>query len=462
MDHLRFDLLARVLAGSHSRRSAIAALLSLGMLGQPSAALGKPGKGRKKRNGKNKSKGQHKSKDQQAAQPADSDERARAAASCCGTKSCPPPGRNSNRAACNVSGASLAGIDAQGSNLQRVNGQDTMFSSAGQPANWSRVNFAGACLQGARFNAADLRATNFGAACLVDADITGARTDASTNFHSALFCRTTMPDGSRNDSGCGNGSACCRTCDDAHPCGSEEICCVRGCVRGICCEDQDCQPSGNDCRGNQCFCGKHSPCTGQTPDCCGKPGACTDINSDRDNCGRCGEKCKARECNSVSCNQGQCTYAIADETIGSACNSGAGFCVRNADGSGTCRNNAGAQTCIGVDPCAEARSCGAGCICYTTIEGAGFCITGKPNCQICPPDPTCFNRCAAASERPPCAHSADCGLDAVCVPLDGGGSGGGKGCCQIFTGTCPGLPGGGDFNQFPGFCVPLSAACNAG
>lgn len=54
---------------------------------------------------------------------------------------------------------------------------------------------------------------------MVGADLTGATLGASVNLRRAVFCDTTMPDGSIGDSGSGRGTACCPTCRPA-TCGS--------------------------------------------------------------------------------------------------------------------------------------------------------------------------------------------------------------------------------------------------
>ena len=73
-----------------------------------------------------------------------------------------------------------------------------------QGSNLSGANFTGAQMAEANFQGADL-----GGACLVGANLLGAAIDNSTNLKDAIFCRTLMPDGSLNDSGCDQGTPCC-------------------------------------------------------------------------------------------------------------------------------------------------------------------------------------------------------------------------------------------------------------
>ena len=65
---------------------------------------------------------------------------------------------------------------------------------------------------------------NLGGACLADAKLTGAAINASTNFADAVRCRTVMPDGRIDNSGCNLGTDCCPTCDAAHPCPAGQFC----------------------------------------------------------------------------------------------------------------------------------------------------------------------------------------------------------------------------------------------
>ena len=74
----------------------------------------------------------------------------------------------------------------------------------------ANTNFTGADASGADFRAAVLNG-----ACFVDADLTDARIDNSTVLDRAIFCNTVMPDGSIDNSGCGQQSTCC-PCPDGN------------------------------------------------------------------------------------------------------------------------------------------------------------------------------------------------------------------------------------------------------
>lgn len=197
------------------------------------------------------------------------------------------------------------------------------------------------------------------------------------------------------------------------------------------------------CRKNQvCRQGKCRRKPKQQPD---TPG-CTPIPRDEacdgrqcgtadDNCGNtydCGPNdgtCVQQECRTApNCNEetGQCVSQPANQ--GGSCDNGTGMCV---DGVCAATNTNPNLTCEGRSPCDEPLACGDGCVCYSSVEGAGFCIKGTEA------------QCYDTSVRPQCETSDDCGAGAICAPLEQNG-----GIC------CPG-------RTVPGFCVPLSAACNA-
>ncbi len=80
----------------------------------------------------------------------------------------------------------------------------------------------------------------------------------------------------------------CIPCSMSSQCGAGKVCCGGSCFAGICCDAAACAPGGNECGNHQCSCGGGSACSGDTPDCCGDPGGCTNINIDPANCGACG------------------------------------------------------------------------------------------------------------------------------------------------------------------------------
>ncbi|MFN8593708.1 MAG: pentapeptide repeat-containing protein [Thermomicrobiales bacterium] len=176
MDHDRFDSIVRALfAGSRqSRRAALATLLGAALL-RPEAGVDARRKGRDRR-------------------------RVAAAAACYPATRCNPgPGRNTS------------GCDFSASTLFR--------NRNARGANLSNCNFTGANLSGA-----DLRSANLSGGCFVGADLTGAKVGGSVNLSKAVFCHTTMPDGSTDNSGCNSPTSCCPTCVPA-TCASLGISC---------------------------------------------------------------------------------------------------------------------------------------------------------------------------------------------------------------------------------------------
>jgi hypothetical protein len=220
MDRGQFDALARLVGSRSSRRGAIVTLIDAALLPLlPAAVRAQTTKQRPRRAGK-----------------------------CFPGDSC-IPGTARLNARCDFSGSALfRGLAAQASNL-------------------SQANFTQADLSGANLRAANLRG-----ACLVGANLTSAIVDQSTRFTGAIFCQTTMPDGSVNNSGCQLATACCptslspgggggATCQTTPECQSGQTCCNRRCVdtRG---DSRNCGTCGNVCRAHQtCTNGQCLSCT---------------------------------------------------------------------------------------------------------------------------------------------------------------------------------------------------------
>mgnify|MGYP000203293755 CR=1 FL=1 len=408
-------------------------------------------KGRGKGKGKSRSKSNSGSTNEQ--QAATGDESTRAAGGCCGKKSCSPPALRSDRGYCNLSGQNFAGTNAEGSNLWHSNSTGATFSTDARPSNFSRVNFKFACLGGAVFRKADIRFSDLQGTCLVDADLTGAVTNTSTNFWNAIFCRTRMPDGSINNSGCGKGTNCCPTCDARNPCPAGQVCCNGKCVTGDCCGNTDCKdPNKPICRGNVC-----SPCTGnaQCPSgvccngvCCAKglicnAGICQEGCENDGQCGQgqkcCNKQCVAGNCCGVNdcanqvcrtkaCDKNTCAYTVqpngqpgtdcATQCCNGNCCAGSEVCFSNAcclpqpkdktcEGKcGTVTNNCGQQVNCGdcpVKTCETATCSGQSTCNYTPVNDG----QQGPNCtgqgQFC-----CARKC--------CSSGQVCFNDGCCVP----------------------------------------------
>ena len=165
VDRDRFDTLAKLYAASASRRGALVGLLAAALFPPDPAAVvaGKRSRKRVKQNTAG----------------------ATAAAPCYpGTKCTPGRGRNSS--GCDFALSTLfRNLDVRGSNL-------------------SNSSFAGADLRGA-----DFRGANLSGGCFAGADLTGARLGSSVNLSGAIFCNTTMPDGTIDNRGCEGETPCC-------------------------------------------------------------------------------------------------------------------------------------------------------------------------------------------------------------------------------------------------------------
>ena len=156
MDRGQFDTLAKLVWSKRSRRAALATLLGAALLGRVPAPLLAKGEG------------QHK-----AADP------------CYPSTRC-TPGKDKNLSRCDFAFSTVfRNLNVHGANL-------------------SHSNFAGADLRGADFHGA-----NLSGGCFASADLSGAKLGAGVNLHKAVFCNTTMPDGTIDDSGCEGTTPCC-------------------------------------------------------------------------------------------------------------------------------------------------------------------------------------------------------------------------------------------------------------
>lgn len=195
MDGAHFDNLARQLSQTSTRRFALGGMLAGLLLPLDNAARGK-GKQRR-RNGKDKKRASIQE------------------------EPCWRPG------AC---------IPSKGANVSRcdLTGYTTFPTSDCTGCNLSRTNLSGVSAHDVNFTRA-----NLSSACLVDANFFDATFARNTNLANAIFCRTIMPDGSFNNSGCGSGSACCPTnCGASATCGANQYCCDGTCSNCPCGQDE--------------------------------------------------------------------------------------------------------------------------------------------------------------------------------------------------------------------------------
>lgn len=244
---------------------------------------------------------------------------------------------------------------------------------------------------------------------------------------------------------CQSGVCTCVPKTRAEACGTREC----GQVPDGCGGNYQCGPNDGTCPGaqDQCIDG----------DCVCQPLTRAQACGDRecgeasDGCGgtyQCGSNdgiCPTVACQTaVACSEnGECIYET-ESLQGSACDAGfgptTGMCVAGSCEATNSNPDANAN-CAGVNVCVgPPRKCGTGdhdCNCYSTVEGAGFCIKADEA------------QCYEPSVRPPCSSSAQCtGIagheNSVCVPL--------KENPDSQSSCCPS-------GQFPGFCVPLADRC---
>ena len=381
--------------------------------------------------GKERQRGRHGGKEQVAAQ-----------ASCYSGTRC-TVASNGYLVGCNLGGSSLRNASCRGCNL------------------------SGANLRQADASGANLSDANLSNACLVDANLTGANLTGA-NTSGALFCRTPMPNGSINNSGCGKATKCCPTCV---PIGESR--CGLG---GSCC-------GGATCQDNTCVCPAATPknCGGVCQACCAEwrtapaasaattpaaPGSNL-LPPDPDGCcvpdplattcagGKCGTVtnncgqrvecggCAARACHDVSCTaQNTCAYATkrnltacaatgsaagiccdgecvsgaccaagdcpsqsSNRCVGHACRCGTGAaCVEPAE---TCCQFSSGASC--VDTSSDTANCGrCGLRCPATTCQIATCVAGECGLRSAPDGP------AADCPAPGCCHGACCTGNDVC------------------------------------------------
>jgi hypothetical protein len=210
MDREQFDAFARLVWTTASRRAALGALVGAVVLGGAfNPAVAKP-RSKDKKQGKRKRKKGNKGK-KRPCYP--------------GTNCQLGPG-NDNSGCDFTESVRFFALDVQGANLSQ--------------ANLTEAQLAGA----------DLRGVDLSGACLVGANLLNATIDDETNFDDAILCRTLMPNGEIDDSGCDEGTRCCpapEECED-QPCVGctnrfNDECSVIGFPAAFCCEPMICTPT---------------------------------------------------------------------------------------------------------------------------------------------------------------------------------------------------------------------------
>lgn len=204
-----------------------------------------------------------------------------------------------------------------GANVSRC---DLEGSTAFENLNCTGCNISRANLRGVKARGATLSVANLSGSCLVNADFTGATFAKTTNLANATFCRTIMPDGTVNNSGCGSDSECCPTCiQQGEACGQN--------ITGSCCGDLQC---------------KNGTCQPCTPETCASLGNVCGQRADG-----CGNTitCLCGVTSTPACSNGVCTScsAVCGETCGCAgMVDGSTRCIRDAvaDCNATCTTTA--------------------------------------------------------------------------------------------------------------------------
>jgi acyl carrier protein len=377
MERRSFDSLARLVARQQSRRSAVAAVFRAALLASIPFLSGDDGEAKRRRGGN----GSHK-KAKAGRRHSDRGDKQRVHAEAV----CYPTTRCSGRF-----GAFLAKCDFGGSHVF-ANG-----SCVGCTLN--QANLRGAQAAGVTFTA-----VNLSGACLVDADFSGG-SFLGVNTLGAIFCRTRMPNGSLNNSGCSKGTSCCPTCDGDHPCPSGQVCVDGSCRAGDCRGAEQCSPSGNICEAFQCRCGDGGACSGTTPHCCGDG-----LDADCQQC------CVSANCGGgETCCSGTCvpTSRLCGGVCGNVCKDNETCCGQKCVATsvlcgGACDNIcASDQTCCGKNCEATDNLCGGFCgnICTDSETCCGDkCVPTNGLCgricnNVCSPDQTCCGTVCEATGK---------------------------------------------------------------
>ena len=288
----------------------------------------------------------------------------------------------------------------------------------------TRCNLCRSNLRGVDASGATFTRANLSYACLVDANLSGATVAGNTNLSYAVLCRTTMPNGSLNNSGCHLGTDCCPTCDIAHPCTVPgQRCCHGRCVSAQCCAAGDCAEQtckSKDCQNFQCVYANQS--NGVAGSQCANPRQCCNGTC----CGN-GEQC----CNGTCCPSGQqccggtciAKERCCDNGTPDACPTDRQCC------GGTCISNGRCCTDGVRDACPETSRC---CLGSGVCIAEDYCCTdGQPGC---PGTDQCCNRVCSAccytdangDSQPGCPSGLTCCFNVrECRP-----------CCFDGTGSC--------------------------
>jgi len=102
---------------------------------------------------------------------------------------------------------------------------------------------------------------------------------------------------------CTNGSCVLETLPDNTPCQEGGDPCTDDiCVGGVCTHPQ--KPDGATCGDDGEVCSNKHCCPANRPTFCKQTGSCTNLKTDEDNCGRCGNACPVGKV----CRKGRCRH----------------------------------------------------------------------------------------------------------------------------------------------------------
>jgi len=268
------------------------------------------------------------------------------------------------------------------------------------------------------------------------------------------------------------------------------------CPKGTTCSNDVCCPQGTVGTGTCC-------CTG-TQGCCS--GVCTEVQTDRNNCGFCGRPCTGDyicaggQCvcppNTESCASGLCCKGSDFCCNGKCCSALHGCCggecvqLGTQDNCKTCGDQCrGGQTCVDLNcqcPSVGQQLCptpnGAQCTSLTDCNNCGDCGVKCGPCQTCDANgvlvsacdsaqcETCQDgQCVGCTGCSTCVNGAcqpkDCGPCKQCDPTTGSCVGDGEPCTYSFPppgGTVCAPPGQEcciGATSPPQFCVPGINSC---
>jgi hypothetical protein len=184
-------------------------------------------------------------------------------------------------------------------------------------------------------------------------------------------------------------------CSRASDCGGEGWVCAPRMPAAVCClpsGDELCDGKDNDCNGVTDDTGRTEVCNGLDDDCNGRVDEGFELTRDLNNCGRCGNACRAAE----FCAAGRCTKRFEAS------------CTNLSDD-----DDNGLVDC--ADPTCADRACAAGCVCKASRTSEAVCEDGIDNDGDGVID--CFDPdCIGGVCRLGCACSADAGqLEADCT-----------------------------------------------